>query len=60
MAAPICSYSRAIEALKAGKVDLKPLIAQKFPLRRANDALQATASGLTSGFKAVIDCVADE
>ena len=55
-----CSYPRAIKILKEGKVDLKSLIAAKFPLTKTNDAFKATAKGLTTGFKVIIDCTDTE
>ena len=51
------SYPRALEMLKAGKVDLKSLIAFKVPLTKIDEAFKATAKGLTTGFKALISCV---
>lgn len=51
-----CSYSRAMELLKAGKVDLKPLVAARFPLAETQQALEATAAGLSTGFKVIVDC----
>lgn len=49
-------YPRAMEMLKAGKIDLGRLVAARFPLHQSNDALKATAGGLTTGFKVIIDC----
>ena len=50
------SYPRAMDMLKAGKIDLAPLVAARFPLHQTNDALKATAGGLTTGFKVIVDC----
>jgi len=50
------SYPRAMEVLRAGKINLKSLIAKKFPLEKTGEAIQAMASGLTQGFKVLVDC----
>ncbi|KAF6038566.1 hypothetical protein EB796_003128 [Bugula neritina] len=49
-------YPRAMEVLRAGKINLKSLIAKKFPLEKTGEAIQAMASGLTQGFKVLVDC----
>jgi len=46
--------------VESGQVDLKPLVAARIPLSRAQEAFDALKSGLTTGFKIIVDCTGKE
>ena len=49
-------FPKAIEALAAGRIDIRPLIAARFPLDRAEEAFAAAAS---KGARKVLMAVGD-
>ena len=50
-------FSRALELLATGKVDVKPLITHRFPLSQGLKAFEAACSKESSGaIKIILDC----
>ncbi len=53
------SYQSALEMVAAGRVNIKPLITHRFPLKDSLSAFQASAVASDGAIKVMIKCAQD-